>query len=77
MQILLAGWHVHWGSSLLVYLFFVCVSDPPSGEGVGVNLVAPDFHAFVDPVEYVLVAVVDLALVFVLSLSVADSTEQT
>ena len=69
MKILLAGWHVHWGSSLLLYLFFSCVSDPPFGEGVGVNLVAPDFHAPVDPVECVLVAVVDLALVFVLDVS--------
>ena len=70
MKILLAGWQVHWGSSLFALsLVLLRLRPPPSGEGVGGNLVAPDFHVLVDPIECVLVAVVDLALVFVLVLS--------
>ena len=70
MKILLAGWNVHWSSSLVALsLFGVCVSDPPSGKGVGGHLVAPDFHVLVDPIECLLVAVVDLALVLILDIS--------
>ena len=39
------------------------------GGGWLCHLVAPDFHTLVDPIECVLVAVVDLALVLVLGIS--------